>query len=54
MAKKKLPSEDIPAAKARQILKEGEIGGKPLTKKQKGLFGAAAGKLRKMRKRMKK
>jgi len=39
-----MPSMDIPAAKAKQILKEGQIGGKPLTEKQKGLFGAAAGK----------
>lgn len=38
------PSADIPKEKAKQILKEGEVGGKPLSEKQKGLFGAAAGK----------
>lgn len=30
-------------AKAKEILRHGEIGGKPLTKKQKGYFGARAG-----------
>lgn len=39
-----MQSSDIPKEKAKQILKEGQIGGKPLTEKQKGLFGAAAGK----------
>jgi hypothetical protein len=29
--------------KAKKILKHGKIHGKPLTKKQKGLFGARAG-----------
>lgn len=29
--------------KAKIILKEGEIRGKPLTKKQRGFFGARAG-----------
>ena len=35
--------------KAKKILKHGEVHGKPLTKKQKGFFGARAGgqKLRK-------
>lgn len=30
-------------AKAKLILKEGQIGGTPITKKQKGFFGARAG-----------
>jgi len=38
------PSADIPKEKAKQILKEGEVKGKPLSEKQKGLFGSAAGK----------
>ena len=38
MAKKKLTK-----AKAKKILKEGVARGKPLTKKQKGFFGARAG-----------
>ena len=29
--------------KAKEILRDGEVGGKPLTKKQKGFFGARAG-----------
>lgn len=29
--------------KAREILRHGEIDGKPLTKKQRGYFGARAG-----------
>lgn len=36
---RRLPSRH----KARKILKHGEIGGKPLTRKQKGLFGVIAG-----------
>jgi hypothetical protein len=38
------PSEDIPADKAKEILEHGEAKGHPLTKKQQGLFGAAAEK----------
>ncbi len=38
------PSADIPPAKAKKILQDGEVHGKPLTEKQEGLFGAAAGK----------
>lgn len=30
-------------AKAKKILRHGEVHGKPLTKKQKGFFGARAG-----------
>lgn len=30
-------------AKARKILRDGEIDGRPLTKKQKGFFGLIAG-----------
>jgi hypothetical protein len=41
------PSAGISPTKARKILKDGEIGGKPLTKKQRGLFGAAAGRKKK-------
>lgn len=33
--------------KARKILSEGQVKGKPLTKKQKGFFGARAGGARK-------
>jgi len=38
-------------AKAKKILRHGEIGGKPLTKRQKGFFGARAGGAPKSRKR---
>ena len=38
------PSSKIDSDKARQILREGQIGGKPLTEAQRGLFGAAAGR----------
>lgn len=41
-----MPSEDIDPAKAKTILTEGKTKGKPLTDKQEGLFGAAAGKLK--------
>lgn len=40
----KQPSRKISPGKAKKILKEGKARGKPLTKKQKGLFGAAAGR----------
>lgn len=36
-------SKLITKAKAGKILKHGEVKGKPLTKKQKGFFGARAG-----------
>ncbi len=39
---KDLPSSDISPEKARQILHDGEVNGKPLTDKQRRLFGAAA------------
>ncbi len=42
----KMPSEDIDPAKAKKIMGEGEIGGKPLSGKQEGMFGAAIGKLK--------
>lgn len=43
MAEKKgKPSVDISAQKAKKILKEGSVKGKPLTDKQKKMFGAAA------------
>lgn len=38
------PSDDISPAKARKILDDGEVHGKPLTEAQRGMFGAAAGK----------
>jgi len=41
---KEMPSEDISPEKARQILKDGEVRGHKLTAKQRGMFGAAAGK----------
>lgn len=42
-------AKKLTQAKAKKILRHGEVHGKPLTKKQKGLFGAKAGgqKLRK-------
>jgi len=33
----------ISAAKAKKILREGEVRGKPLTKAQRGFMGARAG-----------
>lgn len=33
----------ITKAKAREILRHGEVGGRRLTKKQRGFFGARAG-----------
>lgn len=33
----------VTQAKAKKILKHGSIRGRPLTKKQRGLFGARAG-----------
>lgn len=38
------PSSDIDPGKARQILADGTIHGKPLTDAQRGMFGAAAGR----------
>lgn len=38
------PSDRIPPGKAKQILKDKEVRGHPLTSKQRGLFGAAAGR----------
>ena len=42
--KKGKPGAAVSPQKAKKILKEGEIGGKPLTEKQKGMFGAAVGR----------
>ncbi len=41
-----LPSEEtkLTPTKAGKILREGKVGGKPLTEKQKGFFGAVRGK----------
>lgn len=36
-------SEDLDPKKAKTILRHGEVSGHPLSKKQKGLFGAIAG-----------
>lgn len=41
---KSQPSDAISKEKARQILKDGEVHGHPLTEKQRRMFGAAAGK----------
>lgn len=41
------PSDRINPEKAKQILKDDSAQGHPLTEKQKGMFGAAAGKLEK-------
>ncbi len=38
------PSSEISKEKAKKMLKEGEANGKPLSKKQKGMLGAAAGR----------
>jgi len=40
------PSRRISSAKARKILREGSVRGHKLTKKQRGMFGAAAGRRR--------
>ena len=44
--KSKLPSEEteMSPAKAKKILRDGEVHGKPLTDDQRGFFGAIAGK----------
>ena len=39
----KAKHKTVTKKKAKEILRHGEIGGKPLTKKQKGFFGARAG-----------
>lgn len=41
-SRKAQPSDDISPEKARQILKDGEVNGHPLTEAQRGMFGAAA------------
>jgi hypothetical protein len=43
---KTLPSKkaNISSTKAKTILSDGEVRGHPLTEKQRGLFGAIAGK----------
>lgn len=38
-------SDSVSAAKACKILKDGMVHGKPLTKKQRGMFGAACGRM---------
>jgi hypothetical protein len=46
MARKSRPSDrsDVSPTKARKILRDGTVHGKTLTSKQKGMFGAIAGK----------
>lgn len=47
MAKSKKTMEPIPKikpAKAKEMLRDGTAHGKPLTKAQKGMLGAAAGR----------
>jgi hypothetical protein len=39
-----MPSDDVSPEKAREILRDGHVNGKPLTESQRGMFGAAAGK----------
>lgn len=39
-----MPSEGISPEKAKKILADGQVHGKELTEKQKGMFGAAAGR----------
>ncbi|MFW6090150.1 MAG: hypothetical protein ACODAB_10380 [Gemmatimonadota bacterium] len=41
--KLKGPKKHVPPEKARKILRDGEVNGKPLTEKQKKYFGAIAG-----------
>lgn len=49
MAKKKR-KKVVSKTKAKKILKDGKIGGKPLTKRQRGFFGARAGGVKRKRK----
>ena len=51
-SKKRKPSSKskLTPAKARKMLKDGTAQGKPLTKKQKGFFGAVASKAKKSKK----
>ncbi len=46
---KGLPSEEagVSSEKAKQILRDGEVHGRPLTEAQRGMFGAIAGKAKK-------
>lgn len=46
MAKRR-PSSHVSSRKAREILRHGTVRGHKLTKKQKRMFGAAAGRRRK-------
>lgn len=38
-----MPKKKLTQKKAKEILSDGSVHGKPLTKKQKGFFGARAG-----------
>lgn len=52
MAKKKRPKTQkapVSLTKARKILEDGEINGKPLTAKQKKFFGRLAGGAKRIR-----
>ena len=44
---KGMPSDDITPEKACTIMKDGEVNGQPLSKKQQGMFGAACGRSKK-------
>jgi len=47
MKGRKKPSSRISSTKAKEILRDGTVHGHPLSKKQRGLFGAAAGRAKK-------
>lgn len=51
MAKKRPKTKKAPvsAAKAKKILKDGSVDGKPLTEKQKRFFGRIAGGAKRVR-----
>ena len=42
-------SHGVSTKKAKKIIKHGKVRGKPLTKKQKGFFGARAGGMKRKR-----
>lgn len=44
MGEKNQPSDNVSPSKARKILHDGEVNGHPITQKQRGMFGAAAGR----------
>lgn len=44
MGEKNQPSDNVSPSKTRKILHDGEVNGHPITQKQRGMFGAAAGR----------